>query len=140
MYRVVLDPFVMLRGLLNRYSPSARLLFDYSDRYRAVFSDETLRVMRILLLHPFLVAAFPRLADVSQSRLSTALLPAERVRLAEGHTGSVFIATAQAAHVDFLVSEDPALLENHASLGLQILDAAGFLTLLDPGLFDVHDE
>jgi predicted nucleic acid-binding protein len=135
MYRVVLDPYIMLRGLLNRRGPCARLLFDYSDRYRAVFSEGTIRAIRMLVLHPFLVAAFPHLAHFSQSRLAQAFLPARLVQVESEPEVSIFVTTARAAQADFLVSEDPTLLANQATLGVPVIDARAFLSLLDPDFF-----
>jgi len=135
MYRVVLDPFVMLRGLLNRRSPCACLLSDYSDRYRAVFSEDTIRAIRLLLVHPILIAAFPRLPRLGQSHLAQAFLAAERVPVERESDTSVFVAAARAAKVDFLVSEDPALLADQAAVGVPVLDSRAFLSLLDPDRF-----
>ena len=140
MYRVVLDPFVMLRGLLNRRSPCARLLSDYSDRYRAVFSEDTIRAIQLLLVHPILIAAFPRLARLSQSHLAQAFLAAECIPVERESDTSVFVAAARAAKVDFLVSEDPALLADQASVGVPVLDSRAFLSLLDPDRFFMPGE
>jgi len=135
MYRVVLDPVVILRGLLNPHSPCRRLLFDYAERYQAVFSDDTVRAIRFLVVHPILIVAIPPLAGVSQTRLSQVFLQASRVHVPPEPGVSVFVAAARAARADFLVCEDRRLLEQREQLGVPVIQARPFLALLDPDLF-----
>lgn len=97
MLRVVLDPVVMLRGLLNPHSLCSRLLFDYADRYCAVFSDNTLRLLRLLLLHPLIVCRLPLLVKISPSKLARLLQYAERVRVPTEPDVNLYIALARAA-------------------------------------------
>ena len=135
MLHVVLDPVVMLRALINPHSPRGRLLSDYADRYRAVFSDDTLRVLRFLLLHPLLVFRFPLLVEISPSRLARILQYADRVQVPTEPDVSVFITLARAARVDYVICEDQVLLSECQSQGIPVLNAQAFLGLLDPDLF-----
>ena len=140
MYRVVLDPVVVLRGLLNPHSPCRRLLFDYAERYQAIFSDDTVRAIRLLLVHPILVALIPPLAGVSPTRLSQVFLQAARVHVPPEPGVSAFVAAARAARADFLVCQDRRLLERREQLGVPVIQARSFLALLDPDLFSAGPE
>ncbi len=133
MYRVVLDPVIMLRGLLNPHSACRLLLFDCADRYRAIFSDETIRLIHVLVLHPILVVCLPSLAKINHSRLARILLRAERVPT-PAEQGNAFVAVARTAQADYLVCEDHVLFARRDQLGVPVINAATFLSLLDPGL------
>jgi predicted nucleic acid-binding protein len=135
MLRVVLDPVVMLRGLLNPHSLCSRLLSDHAERYCAIFSDDTIRALRFLLLHPFIVGRFPLLVEISPSKLARLFQYADRVRVPTEPEGSVFIALARAARADYLICEDEVLLSECHRQGIPVLNAHAFLTLLDPDLF-----
>jgi predicted nucleic acid-binding protein len=135
MLRVVLDPVVMLRGLLNPHSPCRRLLFDYADRYRAVFSDNTLRLLRLLFLHPLIVARLPLLVKISPSRLARLFQYAERVRVPTEPDVSSCIALARAARADYVICEDQVLLSQCQEQSIPVLNTRAFLALLDPDLF-----
>ena len=135
MLRVVLDPVVMLRGLLNPYSLCGRLLFEYADRYRAVFSDNTLRVLRLLLLHPVIVVRLPALVKISPSRLARLFQCAERVRVPTEPDVNLHVALARAARADYLICEDQTLLSQCQDHGIPVLNTRAFLALLDPDLF-----
>jgi len=134
MLRVVLDPVVMLRGLLNPHSLCRYLLFDYADRYCAVFSDNTLRLLRLLLLHPFIAGRLPLLVKISPSRLARLLQYAETVRVPTEPDVNLYIALARAARADYLVCEDQGLLSACQEHGIPVLDTRAFLALLDPDL------
>ena len=131
MRRVVLDLNVMLRGLLNPHSLCGALLHDYSDRYRAIFSAETLVMLNGFLIHPALVQAFPRLAHVSQRQLKSILLFAERVSLPQDHGLDISVATARAARADYLITESPGILPACQNQGIPTLNTRDFLALLD---------
>ena len=135
MYKVVLDPVVMLRGLLNPHSLCGPLFFDYADRYRAVFSDETVRATRVLLAHPIFLLAFPRLAKISPTRLSQVFLAAERVPIEPEPDVSVFVTTARVAQADYLICEDKLLWLTQGSFGVPAIRCQAFLSLLDPDRF-----
>jgi predicted nucleic acid-binding protein len=135
MLHVVLDPVVMLRALINPHSPCGKLLSDYADHYRAVFSDDTLRVLRFLLLHPLLVFRFPLLVEISPSKLARILQYADRVQAPTEPDVSVFITLARAAQADYVICEDQVLLSECQSQGIPVLDTTAFLALLDPDLF-----
>ncbi len=134
MLRVVLDPVVMLRGLLNPHSLCRRLLFDYADRYCAVFSDNTLRLLRLLLLHPFIAGRLPLLVKISPSKLARLFQYAERVHVPTEPDVSVHIALARAARADYLICEDQTLLSQCQDHGIPVLNTRAFLALLDPDL------
>ena len=140
MYRVVLDPVVMLRGLLNRASPCRYLLSDYADHYRAIFSNETVGAIRVLLAHPLLTVAFPPLSGLNVSSLAQTFLCAERVQLPRDPGDSVFVAVARVAQADFLVCEDRRLLARRDCLGVPVIQTCPFLALLDPDRFRAYSD
>jgi len=135
MLHVVLDPVVMLRALINPHSPCGKLLSDYADRYRAVFSDDAIRALRYLVLHPFLAHRFPSLVEISPSRLGRLFQYADRVRVPAEPDAGIFISLSRAARVDYVICEDQVLLSECQSRGIPVLDTRGFLALLDPDLF-----
>ena len=140
MYRVVLDPVVMLRGLLNPASPCRYLLSAYPDHYRAIFSKETVRVIRGLLVHPILTIAFPPLSRLNVSSLTQVFLCAERVQLPHDPGVNVFVAVARVAQADFLVCEDRWLLARRDCLGVPVIQTYPFLALLDPDRFGAYSD
>ena len=140
MYRVVLDSVVMLRGLLNPASPCRYLLSDYADHYRAIFSDETVGVIRVLLEHPLLTVAFPPLSKLNVLSLTQAFLCAERVQLPRDSDDSIFVAVARVAQADFLVCEDRWLLARRDHLGVPVIQTRPFLALLDPDRFGAYSD
>ncbi len=140
MYRVVFDPIVMLRGLLNPASPCRYLLSAYADQYRAIFSDETIGVVRVLLDHPLLTVAFPPLTKLNVSSLTQTFLCAERVQLPHDFDDNVFVAVARVAQADFLICEDRWLLARRDRLGVPVIQTYPFLALLDPDRFGAYSD
>ena len=135
MLHVVLDPVVMLRALINPHSLCGKLLSDYADRYCAVFSDDAIRALRLLVVHPFLILRFPSLSEISQFKLGRLFQYADRVRVPAEPDAGVFVALARAAQADYVICEDQVLWSECQSHGIPVLDTRGFLALLDPDLF-----
>ena len=129
MFRVVLDHAVLLRGLINPHSPCGSLLSKHSYRYRAIFSEETRRALLVLQLHPVLLAKHPHLLKINPRRAGRLAARAETVRLPSDRFDSAVIATALAARVDYIVSEDPALLDYHDRVDIPIVDAQTFINV-----------
>ena len=131
MLRVVLDHAVLLRGLINPYSPCGSLLSDYSYRYRAIFSEATRRALLLLPFNPVLIVKHPHLRKVDPKRASRLAARAEMINLPPGDFDSAVIATALAARVDYIVSEDPVVLDYHDRVDIPIVDAQTFIMLLE---------
>jgi predicted nucleic acid-binding protein len=135
MYRVVLDPIVILRGLINPYSICGTLLSDYAARYKAIFSAETGQALVFLPFHPMLIARFPRLAHLDPRQAGRLLARAEKVQIDHAVHPNVVVATAIAAQADYLICEDAQLLAAREKIPVPILSAAAFVALLasEPG-------
>jgi predicted nucleic acid-binding protein len=130
MYRVVLDPVVILRGLINPHSVCGILISEYAARYKAVFSAETGQALIFLPFHPMLVARFPRLARLNPRHIGRLFAHAEKVAVDLTSHANVVVATAVAAHADYLICEDPHLLAMQDKLPVRMLSAAAFVALL----------
>jgi predicted nucleic acid-binding protein len=131
MLRVVLDHAVLLRGLINPHSPCGSLLSKYSCRYRAIFSEATRKALLILPVHPVLLATHPSLLKVEPKRAGRLAAQAEMTNLPSDDFDNAVIATALAARVDYIVAEDPALLDYHDRIDIPIVDAQTFIMLLE---------
>ena len=132
MYRIVLGPATFLKGMLNPHSICTYLLFEYADRYRAIFSDKTARAFSLFVLHPLIIIRFPHISKLSLTRLDRILLRAERVRVPAGLDSNMFIAVARAAQADYLVCQDPELQEKCNQLGVPTLTPTAFIDLIAP--------
>lgn len=135
MYRVVFDPIVMLRGLLNPHSICGLLFFEYADRYRVLFSDDTVRAVQYLIYHPFVVMAIVNLTKIRPARVARILLRAQRVSIPDDFAvphESIFVTLARAARADYFVCADPKYLDKRDQLGVPVLDVASFLSLVEP--------
>jgi len=130
MRRVVLDHLVLLRGLLNPHSICGRLLSEYAHRYKAVFSNSTVKVY-FLLYHPDLVAKYPRLSKVDPKQAGRLFARAQRVHIEAAQHKNAFIAAAIAAQADYLVCEDASLLALQGKIEIPIIDTRAFIALLE---------
>ena len=133
MVRVVLDPVVVLRGLLNPHSICSTLLAEYAHRFKVVLSAETMRALTVLCYHPILRAKYSRLSKVDPRDAGRLLLRADKVNLPADRSDNIFIATAIAAEADYLVCEDQALLAWRKKIQIPIIDTRAFILLLDTG-------
>ena len=135
MYRVVLDPIVMLRGLLNPHSICGCLFFDYADRYRAFFSDATVSALHLLIYNPFVVMALTHLTKTNPRQVERLLLRAERVRIPKDLRGNIFVAVALTAHADYVICEDAVIRAKCKERAVPVLTASEFVSLLAPEHF-----
>jgi predicted nucleic acid-binding protein len=130
MYRVVLDPIVILRGLINPHSICGSLLSDYASRYKVVFSAEMGQALIFLPHHPMLIAKYPRLARLDPRQAGRLLARAEKVHIDLALHPNVVVATAIAAQAGYLICEDAQLLAVRDKIPVPILSAAAFIALL----------
>jgi predicted nucleic acid-binding protein len=131
MLRVVLDPVVVLRGLLNPHSICSRLLSEYAYNFKVVVSEEIIRALILLCYHPTLIAKYRRLSKVEPTHAARLFLRAEKASLPADRDGNIFVATAIAAKVDYLVCEDQALLALRQKVKVPIIDTRAFIMLLE---------
>lgn len=137
MLKVVFDTVVFVRSLLNPYGLWGRLIFQHSDRYRlfvstalgtevlAVFArPELRRKFRVTQEQVVQLAALFERADV----VTLGDLPA----LVRDPKDDMVLATAVAAHADYLVTEDRDLLDDfHEYRGVRVVDAVAFMQVLE---------
>ena len=131
MYRVVLDPVVIVRGLINPYSICGSLLSDYASRYKAIFSAQTGHALIWLPYHPLLMAKYTRIVRLDPRQAGRLLARAEKVQIDLDAYPNAFIATAVAAKADYLVCEDAQLLAVRDRSPVPFVSAAAFVTLLE---------
>ncbi len=133
MVRVVLDPVVLLRGLLNPHSICSSLLSEYAYHFKVVVSEEITKALILLCYHPTLVARYSRLSKVDPRHAARLFLRAEKANLQTDRNSNIFLATAIAAKVDYLVCEDQALLALRQKVKVPIIDTRAFIMLLETG-------
>lgn len=138
MYRVVLDPGVLIAALLSRGGAPARILFAWIEgMFELVVSPKLLDELRITLLR----RKFRKYVTVEEVEAYLALLDrrASAVADPEPHAGltpdpgdDYLITLAGAAAAHFLVSGD-AHLTGLRSSRLPILTPRAFLSMLEKG-------
>ena len=100
-----------------------------------MFSDDTVKALRFLFVHPFLAGRFPLLLEIPPSKLARVFQYAERVRVPTEPEVSAYIALVRSARADYLICEDHELLSECQTRGIPVLDARAFLAMLDPDLY-----
>jgi uncharacterized protein len=137
MLRVVLDTVVFVRSLINPFSNCGRIVFTHTGRYRLFVSQAVVQEIFEVLNRPELRRKFRSVAGLDSHRLLELLGEAELVDVNEPASISrdpnddKFLATAAAAEADYLVTEDADMLVVEQHAGVSIVDAAGFLRLLE---------
>lgn len=134
--RVVIDTQVFLRAAINLKSLPAKVIFDLSDRYQLVVSEEIMTEIQEVLHRPKLRAKFPHLTDEIAEQIIQPLVSAEMTGISEVVAVSrdpkddKFIACALAAQADYIVSEDNDLLVLNPYENIQIINVADFFAVL----------
>ena len=144
MVRVVFDAVVFVRSLLNRRSRWGRLVFDHADDYQLVVSPPVLQEVFGVLHRPELARRFSTLPGQDVLTVFGILRAAEVVpldesaipRISRDRKDDKYPATAMAGEAMYLVSEDDDLLVLGTYEGVQIVDAATFLGILEVGTQD----
>lgn len=137
MLTIVLDTVVFVRSLINPHSRCGRIVFVHGSSYRLVLSQPVLLEIIEVLQRPELTRKFRNLVGLDHQRVLDIISQVEVVTIAvppavsRDPTDDKFLATAQAAGADYLVSEDKDLLSLEYYSGARIVDCATFLTILD---------
>ncbi len=137
MISAVFDTVIFVRSLINPDSRWGRLVFEKADSYRLAASHETIGEVLVVLSRPELVRKFRGFGDLNRQAVFDRLAAAEIVEVraipavARDPKDDVFLATAAAAHADYLVSEDNDLLVLGEYDGVRIVDAATFLAIIE---------
>ncbi|TSC88197.1 MAG: PilT protein domain-containing protein [Microgenomates group bacterium Gr01-1014_16] len=137
MIRVVLDTVVFVRSLINPYGRWGELVFKYFDAYQLFVSREVVGEILEVLQRPELTLKFRPMKNLDYSRVIELLGQAEVVEITESYSGSrdhkddKFLATADAARADYLVTEDEDLLVLKKHGVTKIIDSLEFLRILE---------
>ncbi len=137
MHKVVFDTVVFVRSLINPHGRWGQAVFSYSGRYRLFFSQPVLEEILEVLQRPELTRKFRSLKTMDMSKIIEILGQAEVVELGNIPAASrdvkddKFLATAEAAVADYLISEDDDLLVIKEYQGVKIVDTATFLRVLE---------
>ena len=131
----VFDTVIFVRSLINPHGKWGRLVFSYASYYRLVVSQPILTETLAMLQRPELTRKFRTLPGLDSVKIMDLLAEAESVEVP--HIPSVsrdpedkkFLATAQAANADYLVTEDRDLLVLKEYQGVRIVTAAEFIRL-----------
>lgn len=139
MLRVVFDTVVFVRSLINPHSGWGRAVFLHSDRYRLFLSQPVLTEYLDVLRQPELTGKFRSLKTMDMAKVLEIIAQAEVVEVGEMPAASrdpkdnKFLATAEAAAADYLVTADGDLLILKEYKGVKIVDMATFLRALEAG-------
>lgn len=144
MPRVVFDPFVFVRGLINPAGVWGRFVFDHAGDYRLIVSEPTVREVLEVIRRPQLARKYRGLATRNLRAILAILAGAEAVDLAALPAQQVgapitrdpkddkFLLTAALAGADYLVTEDRDILDDFTEYqGVAIVNAMTFLRLLE---------
>ena len=135
MYIVVLDTVVFVRSLINPHGRWGKLVFAHD--YRLFVSKPVVTEILEVLSRPELTQKFRALRDMDVARVIDILGQSEFVEIPNIPTVSrdvkddKFLATAEIAQADYLVTEDKDLLVLNEHKGTLIIDAATFLRILE---------
>ena len=137
MISAVLDTVVFVHSLINPYSVWGRIVFEWDTQYRLVVSQPVLLEILEVLRRPELTRKYRGVATRDPAALLTILAGAEVARVtaipevSRDPKDDKFLATAAAAHVDYLVTEDADLLVLKECSGARILTGGAFLRILE---------
>jgi len=137
MIKAVLDTNVFLRALINPHSRCGRLLSELTDSYLLVLSPDIIREVLEVLHRPRLRAKFPQITHLDVARIvalfarAYVIEPASVPSVSRDAHDDKFLACAQAAGADYLVTEDKDLLVLETHQGTQIFPPAEFIAFLE---------
>jgi uncharacterized protein len=124
---VVFDTVVFVRALINPFSFWGRLVFEHRQDYRLIVSPQIMREVVEVLQRPELTSRFTALQGIDVTRILEILQQAEASRDAKDNK---FLAAAEIAKADYLVSEDRDLLDLTEHQGTRVIPAHEFLQIL----------
>lgn len=139
MVTAVLDSVIIVRGLISPYSRWGRLVFDEIASFELIVSPPVLAEYLDVIRRPRLTRKYRSVAQRDPQAVLSRLIRSSVVEIDEAAFVPVcrdpkddkFLATAQAAGADYLVSEDVDLLVLKEYEGTAIIDAVRFLGVLD---------
>lgn len=140
MIRVVFDTVIFVRALLDSRSFSGRLIFGHSGDYRLFIAqpliEEIVEVLgRKEIIERFHLRQFnyaEAMARLLKSMGSAEIIEIDKIpSVSRDSNDDKFLATAKAAHADYLVSADKDLTDLKGYAGIKIVNAETFLQILE---------
>lgn len=136
MTRAVFDTVVFVRSLINPYGRWGELVFSYQDSYQLFVSQQIVEEYLEVLHRPELAKKFKALTNLDLAKIIDLVGQAPLVEISTIPTASrdpkdnKFLACAQAAKADYLVTEDRDLLDIGEYQDTKIVTALEFLHIL----------
>jgi uncharacterized protein len=133
---VVFDTVIFVRSLINPHGLWGHLVFEHAESYDLIVSPPIVQEILEVLHRPELTRRFRTLGGLDLARVLEIIGQAEVVEITDIPAVSrdpkddKFLATAEAATADYLVSEDQDLLVLGTHGKTAIVDARTFLTIL----------
>lgn len=137
MLKVVFDTVVFVRSLINPHNVCGRAVFAHYEDYQLFVSQPVLVEILEVLHRPELTRKFSTLENLDATRVIEVLAKAQVVPIpslpsvSRDPKDDKFLATAEAAAADYLVSEDRDLLDLGEYRGIKIIDTMAFLSILE---------
>jgi putative PIN family toxin of toxin-antitoxin system len=135
--RVVFDTVILVRGLINPFSPCGRLVFDHANAYRLVVSPPMVAEYHEVIFRPQLVHKYRTVAGRDHQAMLNLIARADVVQpedmppVSRDPTDDKFLAAAKFGLARFIVSEDADLLDIGHYDGITIISALAFLRYLE---------
>ena len=133
---VIFDTVVFVRALLNPHSLWGRLVFDHYHEYRLIVTPQIVREYVEVLQRPELTSRFSTLKGIDVTRIleilqrAEVVMPEQEPQVSRDVKDNKFLAAAEAAKADYLVSEDGDLLDLVEHQDTRIVPANEFLQIL----------
>jgi putative PIN family toxin of toxin-antitoxin system len=133
---VIFDTVVFVRALINPHSFWGRLVFEHYHEYRLIVSPQLVREYVEVLQRPELTRIFSTLKGIDVTRIleimqkADVVIPQQEPDVSRDIKDNKFLAAAQAARADYIVSEDRDLLDLDEYEGARIIPAHEFLNIL----------
>jgi len=134
---VIFDTVVFVRALINPHSYWGRLIFDYYQDYRLIVSPQIVREYVEVLQRPELTSRFSSLKGLNAERIleiiqgAEVVMPSQEPQVSRDIKDNKFLAAAEEAKADYLVSEDRDLLDLDKYKDTRIVPTIEFLHLLN---------
>jgi putative PIN family toxin of toxin-antitoxin system len=131
--KAVLDTVILVRGLIDPFSWSGKVLFEHADRYEFVVSPPVIAEYLEVLRRPKIESKFRGTASRDLRSVLDLVGSANVVEITElapisrDSEDDMFIATARAGTADFIVTQDKDLLVLGEFEGIAFLTAEEFL-------------
>lgn len=133
---VIFDTVVFVRALINPHSFWGRLVLEHSHEYRLIVSPQIIREVIEVLQRPELTKRFTTLKGIDVGRVleilqrAEVVIPKKEKQVSRDTKDNKFLAAAEVAKADYLVSEDRDLLDLVEYQGTRIITAHEFLQTL----------